>query len=504
MRGLYLNISKIERIYKVLTRLNIPYKKIEFPKELPDDGIIIYNPQEWEEYPCYYEKTEDFFIAIYGWFIYKNQKNCIKKFAEDFIRNHSEILDDIEGGIFIIYIHYKNQSYIINDLLSLSMHFFDDSKEEFIIAPSPYFFENKQKDELLTNILLKQNHLFGNYTIYKNIKRLEPGSIYFNSPNEFNKYYTIKSNKFDNVKLCEDIKRFSSFWDKKNKIIPMSGGLDSRLIFGCSDIDIGYSYGPPKCKDRIIANKFKNYFNILYGFSLLNINLYKEEKYEVSNLFEGIESNPLSGLLFAFRHIHNKFPENFADFDGFLGDVFQKGIYITFPGLKGNFYKTFPFLFYNKISEDKILHILKKRYKDLNNYELTMLLSDFHEKTDSLNINYLKKLTYYELYYGRGTRFIINGGIVMKSQFFTVAPAFCYRPILENLFSLNLVDSLRHKNIKKIWSIVNKNISTIRTDSLYNPLMNPIIGRSLKLLSKITDKTIPRKKGFRFELKNID
>jgi len=502
MRGLYLNIRQDNLIYDTLKTLQIPYKAVEFPPEIKDKGLLIYNPDEWQKEPVYHDK--DLFVAVYGWFVYRNEKNNLERLAEDFKNKGTEILDEIDGGIFLIYTQWNGSTCLINDLLCLNHHFFDNTSDTFKTAPSPCFFDGKKESSFLKSIFLKQGHLFGNYTPYNNIERLEPGSFCLNTPSNCKRYYRLNPDPFDRHKLIRDIRSLSGFWDKENRIIPLSSGLDSRLILASTTMKVGYCYGPAKSRDRKIANKLKDHLHTLHGFSLLDLQVTGQEKDTAKALFRETDPKPLTGLLFAFRHIHRQLPNHYADFDGFLGDVFQKGSYITFPNLKGFLYILFPFLFYGKSNKNKAERILKYRYPRLNKEEFDFLLKDFHTRTDHLAMNDLKKVTCYELFYGRGTRYIIHGGITMKSQYLTVVPPFSHRPILENLFSLDLVKSLKHANMRRIWSGMDRDIARIKTEHAFHPLMPPFMGRAVELLAKTFERFIRRGKSFERELEDVD
>jgi hypothetical protein len=143
MRGLYLNIQQEKKIYDVLANLDITYNLYEF-KNNQNKGILIYDPNEWVDIPFY--KDDETLLVVSGWFIYKNKKNNISQLANDFKAQGFSVFNDIEGGIFIIYLAYKGDVYIINDYLSLSMHFVKDDECSFVVAPSPYFFENKKSE----------------------------------------------------------------------------------------------------------------------------------------------------------------------------------------------------------------------------------------------------------------------------------------------------------------------------------------------------------------------
>lgn len=510
MKGLYINIPDSGPVYDALHVMNIPHRAVEFPSDIKNKGLLVYDPGEWKREPFYHDRGEGLFMAVYGWFIYENEKNNLERFAVDFQREKTGALERMDGGVFLIYVEHNGYAYLINDLLSLSHHFYDQSRKTLTVAPSPFFFDQKEENGFLGDILYRQGHLFGNYTLYENIRRLEPGSVCCDDPSEWKRYFSPDQHigpdqrAFDGRKLIKDIGHLSAFWNEEDLVIPLSGGLDSRLILACTASKVGYCYGPPKSKDRKIADKFKHHLHTLHGFSLLDVGAGKREKEKARELFRGVEKEPLVGLLFAFRHVRERFPDHYADLDGFAGDVFQKGMYITFPGLSGGLYRLFPSLFYKNFNEKKLVRVLEKRYGNLNREQLNFLLRDFHQRTRHLEMDPLKRLTWYELFHGRGTRHIISGGIVMKSQYLTVVPPFCYKPVLENLFSLDLYHSLTHQNMQTIWSHVDRKMASLGTEYSFHPLMPRFMGRFLKMASKVLERSMLPVKSFQKELKQID
>ncbi len=504
MRGLYINIQNKEKIYSVLRELEITYKEYIFPDKVSDNGIIIYDPQEWQTEPVY--QDDGLFIAVYGWFVYKGHKNNLTQLAKDFILNGFDIFNEIEGGIFTFYFEYKRQSYIVNDLFSLSMHFIKDDVQNYIVAPFPYFIADKKENEIFMSIINKQKHLFGNFTGYDNIKRLNPGSIY-ETPSSFFSYYRLDNfNKkhFSSEELVKDFKQNTELWDYEERIIPISGGLDSRFILANSEFKTGYCYGPSSSGDRKVADKFRWAVKNMTAFSLKDIEQpSKHQKKLINQIFNGLTSDPLPGLFFAFKNVKSKNPASLADYDGFLGDVLQRETYITFGTKMGNLYKLFPKLFYSKINDNKVMKILRSRYLSLSESEFMYLYNDFLVKTDPLQVSKLDKLKLYEMLYGRGARYIIHGGITMKSQFFSVVPMFFFKSIFENLMSLDNLETVSHQSIVRIWKPIDVKYSKIKSDSGYTPNMTPLYARIAKLSNRLVKKIVIKEKGFGDELKQM-
>lgn len=504
MRGLYINIKNKKKVYAALEELGIKYNEYTFPDKINDDGFVIYDPQEWDVTPVY--QDDNLFIAVYGWFVYKGCKNNLNQLAKDYIMNGFDIFNEIEGGIFTFYFEYKGRSYIVNDLFSLSMHFIKDDDQDFIVAPFPYYIDNKKINNTFMMIINKQKHLFGNFTGYENIKRLNPGSIY-KTPTSYFSYYLlddINSKNFSSEKLIKDFKLYTNFWDYEERIIPISGGIDSRFMLANSKFKTGYCYGPSTSGDRKVADNFRWAVDEMATFSLKDMEKVTKEQIKLINkIFNGLTSDPLPGLFFAFKNVKSIFPDSVADYDGFLGGVLQREEYVTFGTNEGHIYKLFPKLFYSKIDDTKIRKIIRNRYRNLNENEFRFLYDDFLAKTSSLQMTKLNKWKFYEIFYGRGTRYIIHGGITMKSQFFTVVPMFCFKPIFENFMSLDNLETVSFQSLGKIWKPIDEKFSKLKTDLGYTPAMSPFYARASKLANSLIRKRIAKEKDFGDELREI-
>lgn len=488
MKGFYLNCKK-DKALEFVNKIECAYRIDDLPQQFGVNGFIINDPFEWKESPIYQNDERNIFCACYGWIIYKNKKNNISEFANDFSENRLMALKEISGGLFIIVLKSCNELHIINDPFGTSNHYYRKENDIFEVAPSPYFLGGEKNISKTANsIMRKLGHLFGDMTLFVDIKRINPASIF--NQNHFESYYLPEIRSFNPEKVVETISHLVNFWNYDSRGLALSGGLDSRLILACSKFKNGYTFGPEKSGDRSVAAIFRNEFENYYGFSILNLKYYKKDIQTVKDIFTGLCPTPISALFPIYRHVRNHFGDNaYVAFDGYLGDVLQRGSLLNInKGILGYFLKAFP-SFTFKISVEKIL---KERYKSFDENEFDILLKDFRKRTKNLLTDDYHKLLYYEFAFVRG-RLAANGGIVMNSQFFTVVSPFTYIPLFENLFSADLSKTLSFKTVQKIWKRVEKKYSTAPTQSIFSPVSSPFLIRYQRLYSRLLSKLFHKK-----------
>ena len=499
MKGFYLNCKK-DKALNMINRIDCHFRIDNIPSQIGLSGFVINDPFEWKQSPFYLNDKDDIYAACYGWFIYKNNKNNLRSFSTDFTEQGEKVLKDISGGMFVIVIKNNSGAHIINDPFGFSCHYYRKTSNELEIAPSPYFLSGeKHISDIANSIFNKYKQLFGDMTLFDDIKRLNPATIYKAS---FKTYYKPKIRSFIPENVTEQIKEFVDFWDYDNRVAALSGGLDSRLIVACSNIKFGYTFGPEKIGDRKSAGIFKNEFQNYYGFSVLNFNYYTKDIQLVKDIFTGLCPSPSSALFPIYRHVRNYFGKDaYVTFDGFLGDVLQRGTLLNInTGYKGYFLKAFP-SFTLKMSAEKIL---AGRYSLLNSQELDLLIKDFREKTSSLDTDDYHKILYYEFAFSRGARVASNGGVVMNSQFFTVAPPFTYVPLFENIFSADILETLSFKTLQRIWKTVDKKYSSVPTQSVYAPNSAPTQMRFQRLYSRFSSRLLKKRNpNYTDEIKSI-
>lgn len=484
MRGLYLNTS-IDHIYDDFYEIN-QYSKVHTEQYLGHSVTLKYDSNEWHTPPIVSLDNEKWFC--YGWFIYKNKKNSLNDLVNDYRAGGIKSFEDVTAGMFVIARLSEAKCEVFTDPLGLSTHYIDKNAKTLLVAPTVNVFENKVKNNLFDEILNRQGNLFGNYTVFEGIERIEPGSC--SDISSVKRYYQPNFNS--SIPLEEVprlINELCSHWPKEQKALAISGGMDSRLILSASNFSFGYTYGPEHSGDRPIARVFSFDFEKYEEFSYLRPPKLESEETLCERMFLG-SSTWAYRLLSAYAYVKSLTPNTHAFFDGYLGDVLQRGAFLKFPGLLGEVFRLFPMLYRTKVFSDEGL--LRKRYNKLSEQQFELLLKDYRNRTENLNTqDQYAKLTYYEFVFGRGARHVINGGNLSCGQVFTVVPVFTELKLLHAFLSKPMLDSANYKFIAKVWSNVPDKYKKVRTETGFKPNWPAFFIPYIHFLNRLKLKFLP-------------
>lgn len=226
------------RVFLFMTRLAIiGIKEGTQPKINSNKSVVlIFNGEIFN----YQELNKKFF----------NNEN-IKSDTEIIIRLYEKFgLDMIKllNGMFAISIYdkLKKKIFLIRDRFGIKPLYFY-SQDKFIFSSEINTFEILEKSQALDNISINNyislGYNQGDNTIYKNIKKLNPGSILtYNLNNKsynIKKWYTFKKKEIRNLNFNEVILRIENqliktlkLWSKSDVPISflLSGGLDSGIL----------------------------------------------------------------------------------------------------------------------------------------------------------------------------------------------------------------------------------------------------------------------------------
>lgn len=466
MRGLYLNTQSDNLIH---CRQFFSQNSQKLQATLGDNTLeILYSPFEWTEGPPMAEVNgQQFFCA--GWFIYKDKKNDLTMLAQDYLNLGPKILADIELGIFVILRFDGQQIELINDKIGLSTHYMRSTKGKLEVAPALKAFNQLgEPNQVMVDALNQQTHLFGNFTIYSDISRLELASC-ITLENQSKPYWLpdFKHADKDNLHLIpERIAKLGKYWPESKRSLAISGGLDSRLALVGLRFEFGYTYGPENSGDRPVARLFADCFNRYDEYDYTAPPLLPEEKMVCDEMFYGV-STYAGRLLTAYKYSYDL--ANGADgfFDGYCGDVYQRGNYLKFRQVLGNLFRLFPVFYRLGLSAE---YLLRRRYFALGKAQLEILLADFHKRTkDFADANEYQKLIYYEQLYGRGGRYAINGGLITAGQMFTSIPFFFQKEILDAMFALDFGKAVEYRLLKPMWRDVPGKFSDVISDAGVGP-----------------------------------
>lgn len=496
MRGLYINCDTT--LIPASAELSKKYSKtFIFPESL-GRGKVIYSADEWPEAPFHTTECHSFIIA--GWFIYRAMRNNLSQLAEDIVSQGITVLDDIEIGSFVIYWHDGKKSSVIVDAMGLSSHFIDLTSDSLKVAPSVKVLHQHEKHSLnsqLVSVLNKKEHLFGDYTLYDGIERLTPGTVF--SQGIKTKYSLLPSKVCTPIaELGKHVTELVNYWPYDNRLLPISSGLDSRFILAHGSFCSGFTYGPEKSPERVIAKQFENSFLDYYSYDYSEPPAYQYDQEVNDEMSYGV-LKPITGLLTNYLHVKERFSNSSVFFDGYCGDVFQRGTFINFKGIQGELFKIFPW-FYQLLAWDA-KKILSKRYSSFSEAEFALLYGDFKDKTDDLDLDDCQKITYYEFLFSRGGRYAVFGSNILAAQFFTIASPFSHKKIFNSLVRQNFFQGIRYKTMKELWKRVPRSFTKQRVESGYKPTTNTEVIPFIQIVFRLMFHLIPSRANYSVQMK---
>lgn len=496
MRGLYVNCD--DRVLFATSKLSEQFsKKITFENEI-DNGVVIYDKREWKQEPVLTIAEHQFLCS--GWFIYKNVKNNFETLAQDILTNGIDVLQEVSAGSFIVYWFNGDYSSVLVDNFSLSHHFIDSASDKLRVAPSVLALYDKvkhRKNSILESILSKKNHLVGDYTLYDQIQRIAPASL--TSVGEVKQRPLVCQQLKSNIEeLGSEVEGLASFWSPQKRVLPISAGLDSRLILANGKYHSGFTYGPEGSPEILIAEKFKDDFEDYTAFDFSETKKYQQENEVLRETSYGI-LNPIPMLLSNYMYVRSRFDHGEAYFEGYLGDVFQRGTFITFKGWLGELLKLFPFSY--RLFNFSERFLLKRRYKELTTSEFDFVWQDYLSKTETLSLSNYQKVTFYEFFYGRGGRYAIFGSNVLAGQFFTVISVFTHQRVFNTLIQQDFSAAVAYRNLKKIWCGADAKYRRLQVESGYSPDTSPIFIPAIQLFHRLLFHIVPSRANYGVKMK---
>jgi len=496
MRGLYINCDGREIPASI--ELARKYSKtFVFPSYI-DAGMVVYNAAEWPEEPIFICDGHTFVVS--GWFIYQGKRNNIDQLAKDIITDGISVINNVDIGSFVIYWHNGIEANVIVDPIGLSSHYIDLRAKRLTVAPSVKVLFNENchtANPIFENILVKKEHLFGDFTVYDGIERLTPASVY--AEGEKVSYSSLDKSLIVPLEdLGEQITELSKYWSEQEKILPISSGLDSRFILANGQFDNGFTYGPDNSPEINISKQFSSEFKDYYSYDYCMPALYKDDQQVNDEMSFGV-LKPIDRLLTNYVYVKERFKNANAFFDGYCGDVFQRGTFLNFKGKLGEIFKIFPW--YYRLLKWDAETILRKRHQVLNDEEFALFYHDFKSKTDNLALDDHQKITYYEFLFGRGGRYAIYGSNILAAQVFTIVSPFSHRVILTSLLHQDFFDGVMYKTMKKLWRNMPKRYRNKQVESGYKPQTSIVLIPFIQIIYRLMFHFIPSRANYGIKMR---
>jgi len=486
MKGLYLDVPGAEERVRALSALLGVQPTLARIQEGGRSILIDYHPLVWPEGPIY--RGRGILAAASGWLVHDREVGALGKLAEAFAAalRSGEVptsLDRLTGGAFLVYLRIDDREFLVTDPFGLHPHYGLEEDRFSRVAPVPSLLaQGSPPRPDLASMLERQVHLFGNLTAYEGIVRLDPGSIL--TRESVTPYFDYWKEEGDLADLLPTLRAVIDLFGDRPKLLPLSGGLDSRLLLAAGRFDKGYTFGPAETGDRPVARRFAGHFTEYREFSLLDIP-YPEEMAEASaSMFAGVWSLPRTPLLGIYRHVHDLWGSDLLFCSGYAGDVLQRGTWLTSGGVQGSLAKLFPALTLRGFDPYRLL---RRRYARLTAKEFDQVAAAYDHFMGSKGGDIMKRVVLFEILYGRGSRFIHNGTI-LAGQFFPAFEPFFFPQVFWNLFPKPEHDKLNYRVLKEIWRSVPREFSDVITYSGYKPTWNGHRSRATMLATKALAK----------------
>jgi asparagine synthetase B (glutamine-hydrolysing) len=266
-------------------------------------------------------------ICLCGWFIYDGRLNDIGRLFDDLMVDPSAALKNISDGVFIAAFSHQQQFFVFNDPMGLSNHYYHIVNGALYLAPALRVFElsrlTLEKDPLMAGFLNKRGHLFGVNTVYSGVFRMQPGSILDRQGNQRCYFDLAAVEPIAVEQLPVLMAKLIAYFPAEKRQLPISGGLDSRLILSAGQFALGYCYGPQNSGDRPIARRFAAEFAQFEEFDFSITEKSGNEAAVYQELLETPDAFIKDAFLASYRYASGLRKEATVIFDGFLGDALQ-------------------------------------------------------------------------------------------------------------------------------------------------------------------------------------
>jgi hypothetical protein len=520
MKGLYVNVPGAkEAILRIDTLIGAPTRLATGGHPAFGEIVVNHHAEAWPDGPIVDDRDAGVFAAASGWLSFRGKIGALRELAQALAAAYARgpgaidaVLAEIDAGAFVVLLAMGDDAFIITDPFGLHPHYFADAPFARI-APSPHFLRERRAIVPEHAAMLRaKNHLFGNLTIYEGIERLEPGVVIARAGGRANagasasasgassatasRWFRYESALGDARELAPTMRRALAFLAGRRTILPLSGGLDSRLLAISGDFDYGYTFGPADTGDRPIARRFASRFREYVEFSLLDLAYPNAHREAGAMIFDGVCEKPFLEILSVYRSLHERWGGGGFFLDGYLGDVLQRGTYLTYGGLVGSIAKLLPWITLRGLDG---VSLLRRRHAALSPAGFRIVADLYKRSVGTMDLDEAHRTLLFEVLYGRGARYSINGGTVLSGQYWTPVQAFFLPPVFRLLFGQRMDDALFYRTVRAAWSAVPREAADVPTYSGFRPRWNAHRSRATMLVVKGLGKARLYKRAVSYE-----
>lgn len=485
MKGLYLNVEGARaRVERLARTIGAPTAIATASHDDLGEVLVDHHPADWPGGPVLDDPGTDLFAAASGWFVFRGRLGDLDGFARAFAaaaeKNvEAQVAREVSAGEFVLLLVAGGERYLVTDPFGLHGHYFVDGDTFGTLAPTAAHVKgDRGTDPVPAAIVRKMDRLYGNLTAYTGVERLEPGAIITQTGVERYFDYSAPGGELADVPalLAKGLEPFAG----RTRVLPLSGGLDSRLLLAACGAEKGYTFGPADTGDRPVARLFADRFDDYWELSFLELEYPERFQEACRMLLDGTMHAPFNELLVVNARLFERWGDGCVLLDGFCGDVLQRGTYLTCGGVRGSLAKLVPWLTTRDFDP---MTVLRGRTAALSDEEFELVARTYRETTGGWTMDDLHKLLLFEIVYGKGTHLTTQGGI-MAGQYFTNVRPFFVHEVFRALFSADLADAMNHRTLAAIWSKVPPEYTGPRTYSGYRPTGHPHLGRASMLVHK--------------------
>jgi len=419
-------------------------------------------------------------VIVYGYPYDRNSANWLQAcdIAKNYEINGTRFLNQIDGSFSIVILGMSDL--VITDAFGIYNLYLTKRDNKFHVSNKLKnmitSLENRDIDEVALNDFLLLGYMLGNKTLFKKIKKLEPGTIYkFNKDFSITKYHQIDLKPTNEAELIECFdKHISIGTNLSNKIVlPLTAGLDSRVILSGivnDNIDI-FTHQTNNTKDIKQAKAICSSLNLSH-----HVHLWKDI-FSVDFLSITLEQFEcmINPYLFIPLYGSHRLAQDYGNtiWNGNGGEIYRN-YYGRFGDKQfkvENFYDRIWIIRQIEISDYHKQMLIESIQKELNKYR------NFEYDT-ALNMFYL---------YNRYANFT-GYSLMMSGKMLNIFQPFISKKLINKIFGVN---SNLLNNGKLLKSIIEKNYYSLTNYNVNGKeFFNPQAG---KLTAKVLIRKIQNK-----------
>ena len=481
MKGLYVNIPYATSLVAAFDKL-LGVRSCTGTFCHPSIGTIVlsFRPSDWPDGPAFESPDRQLLAIASGWLSYRGRLGALRDLVLALANTDSSedvitVLRGIDGGAFLLLIADRRGTTLITDPFGLHPHYIRRDSPLLQLAPAPSFLRTEETlpDSPMSILINRLNHPVGDRTAFADIVRLRPGRIH--RGNRSDAYFPYEPLPFHVDAIWEEFRRLRACFARRPTLLPISGGLDSRLLLASGPFDYGFTFGPEHTGDRPIAKAFRRHFTRGYdSFSLTDLQYPKRLAEAARLMFDGVCPMPFAEILAVFSRVALNWGSDCVLFDGYLGDVLTRGSWFNLPSWCDRVMRIFPRLRVSRLRADTTL---RRRYAAVDDETYHEVARAFEDMTEGASCPPLTRLLLFEILYGRGARYIINGNGIMAGQFFTSVQAFFWPGIFRRLLSLSPYDLVSFRALRALWASAPPDLRSAVSLDGYAPIWPPSLSR---------------------------